>query len=384
MLSFRLAARFLSSGRTQTLLIISGIAIAIAVQVFIGLLIGSLQRGLVDRTVGNAPQVTIEAELGVGATISQWQTVLDEVRQVDGVTTASPSAAGSAFVAAQDRQTPAQVRGLDLDEAEGIYGLRDAVYEGSVFKETGEVLVGRQMAEALQLEPGDTLRLLVPEQAPTDVTVAGLYDLRVAEINERWVVTGIATAQSVFALGDEITAIEVAVEDVFAADAVAENIGTRLGRADLSIGNWKERNQELLDGLEGQQISSLVIQGAIIASVVIAIASILAISVLQKRREIGILKAMGIKDRDASRIFLYQGFLIGLVGSIAGILLGLGLLYAFTSYLAREGDPLIAYEVDLQFLLLSWFIAVTASTLAGVIPARRSARLSPVEVINEG
>jgi len=175
------------------------------------------------------------------------------------------------------------------------------------------------------------------------------------------------------------------VNDIFGADLIARLLEQELGNDDLTIENWKEQNEELLSGLEGQRISSIVIQAVIIASVVIAISSILAITVLQKSREIGILKAMGIKDFPASLIFIYQGLVVGLVGSTLGVLLGLGLLYGFNAFtIGPDGSSLVDLYIGYGFILRSWLVAVSASIVAGIVPARRSLKLSPVEVIREG
>jgi lipoprotein-releasing system permease protein len=175
------------------------------------------------------------------------------------------------------------------------------------------------------------------------------------------------------------------VDDVFEADTIASRIEQELNNEDINVENWKDQNEDLLSALNGQQTSSTIIQAVIILSVVIAIASVLAISVLQKSRQIGILKAMGIKDTSASMIFMYQGLLIGLVGSILGMSLGLGLLYAFSTFTKNpDGTALIELYIEYDFVIRSWIIAVLASTLAGVIPARKSLRLNPIEVIREG
>jgi lipoprotein-releasing system permease protein len=106
--------------------------------------------------------------------------------------------------------------------------------------------------------------------------------------------------------------------------------------------------------------------------------------VIQKSREIGILKAMGIKDLDASLIFMYQGFLIGLVGSTIGVGLGLALLYSFTVFTTGpEGSTLIDITLDVDFILISWLAAIFSATIAGLFPARRSLKLNPVDVIRE-
>ena len=216
-------------------------------------------------------------------------------------------------------------------------------------------------------------------------TISGFYDLGIASINKSWIIADRRTVQKLFGFDRRITSIEMTVDDVFAADYIAYEIEQRLNNEDIKVENWKEQNEDLLSGLSGQQTSSTIIQAVIILSVVIAIASVLAISVLQKSRQIGILKAMGIKDLAASLIFIYQGFLIGLAGSILGVALGLGLLYAFNIFTTNpDGTALIDLYIESGFVLRSWLIAVLASTLAGVIPARKSLQLDPIEVIREG
>jgi lipoprotein-releasing system permease protein len=127
------------------------------------------------------------------------------------------------------------------------------------------------------------------------------------------------------------------------------------------------------------------IQIFIIVSVVIAIAAILAITVFQKSRQLGILKAMGIKDRAASLIFIFEGLLIGLAGSVIGVGLGLGLLYGFSVGTTKPGElPVIDLYIDYKFVALSWGISILASVIAALIPARRSLRLNPIDVIREG
>jgi lipoprotein-releasing system permease protein len=153
----------------------------------------------------------------------------------------------------------------------------------------------------------------------------------------------------------------------------------------LKADNWKVQNEQLLSGLSGQSISSLMIQVFVLVSVVLAISSVLAISVLQKSKQLGILKTMGIRDGAASVIFLVEGFILGVAGALLGVAFGVGLGYAFTRFaLNPDGTPVIALLIDPQFIALSAGIAVLSSTLASLIPARRSARLDPMEVIRNG
>jgi len=383
MISFKVAIRFLLYGKAQTILIVIGIAIAISIQVFVGLLIDSLQKTLVDRTIGNTSQITITSATDSSA-IRSWQDMVNKIEQMGIVKALSASASANAFVQEGNRTLPIFVRGFNFAAADRIWNISDAIYEGSVYRSRREALVGKDLREELEVNLGDKLVVVTPSGAKNALTISGFYDLGVASINKTWIITYLETAQRIFDLGDRVTSIEMKVDDVFRADAITSKIQQELDNEDIKIENWKEQNQELLSGLQGQEMSSTIIQAVIIISVVIAISSILALSVLQKSREIGILKAMGIKDRAASLIFIYQGFLLGLVSSISGVILGLGLIYAFINFTTSpDGSQLVDLYIGYDFILRSWIIALLASTLAGVIPARKSLTLDPIDVIRE-
>jgi len=384
MLSFKIAVRFLKSGGAQTALIVIGIAVAISIQIFVGLLIDSLQKTLVDRTIGNSPQITITSSTDI-ITIRSWESIVERLRQLDSAKTITVSASANAFTQKGNSSLPIIIRGFEFESADRIYNFRNSLYEGRLFKSQREVLIGKELRDELEIDVGDKLVVITPSGKASTFIISGVYDLGVASINKTWIIVDLETAQRLFGFQNRVTSIEMTVNDIFGADLIARLLEQELGNDDLTIENWKEQNEELLSGLEGQRISSIVIQAVIIASVVIAISSILAITVLQKSREIGILKAMGIKDFPASLIFIYQGLVVGLVGSTLGVLLGLGLLYGFNAFtIGPDGSSLVDLYIGYGFILRSWLVAVSASIVAGIVPARRSLKLSPVEVIREG
>ncbi len=382
-LPLRIAARFLASGKGQTALIVGGIAIAISVQVFVGLLIDSLQAGLVEQTVGNSPQVTVRsAEKNV--TISRWEEMVTGIGSLSAVRHVGVSVSGNAFVSKSNDSVPVVVRGLNPTAVDDIYRISGYVVQGRGLQGTGEALIGRTLADKLEVAAGDRLQLGTPDGVMIDYQVVGIYDLGVAAIDGSWVVTSLRTAQSLFGFGDRITSIEVTVNDVFEADAVAADVAALLNSDRLEITNWKAENGQLLSALQSQSMSNNIIQAVIIVSVAIAIASLLSVSVLQKRRQLGILKAMGIKDGAASLIFVFQGVMIGIMASIAGVALGLGLLYSFTVFATPGGESIIDFVVPPVFILRSLAISILASAIAGLVPASRSLRLNPIDVIREG
>lgn len=378
------AWRFLKSGKGQTLLILAGIIIGISVQVFIGLLIEGLQTSLVDSTIGNSSQITVESEESYGE-IEDWETKKDKIEdEVGEIRYISPTLTLPAFVDFDDNTESSVFRGFSLEEAEGIYGFEESVVEGDLPGEE-EVMVGKAMGENLELQTGDTLEVFDFDGNRSEVVVSGFFDLKVASINESWVVSTLDTAQGVFERENTITALEMQIEDVFEADTLAADISTLLDDSQLEVSNWKEENEELLSGLQGQDVSSIMIQIFVVVAVVLGIASVLAISVIQRSKQIGILKAMGVNNRASSLIFLFQGLILGVIGGLLGIALGLGLSYAFMEFATGpEGEPIVEIALNYRFLAFSFLIAVAASTIAALIPARRSSKLEPIEVIRGG
>lgn len=384
MVSFRIALRFLRSNKVQTILIVLGIAVGVSVQVFVGSLVSSLQSSLLDAAVGSSPQVTISPDANM-TVLTDWQQTVDGLNRVSAVTSISVSADSPAFLRDGTTTISVLVRGFQFQNATLIYNLDRAIYQGTVPTSPGQVAIGKDLASKLGKGVGDTISVTSPAGQNFTLTITGLFDLKVQAINKLWVLTPLAGAQAMFNYGTGVTAIEMKVKDVFAADQVAQQVRDQFAGQQIVVTDWKEQNAQLLSGLQSQGFSSIIIQTFVLASVVIAIASILAIKVLQRSRQIGILKAMGITDRDASLIFIYEGTMLGILGAVAGALLGILMIVGFTAGTKQaDGSSILQITADPAFVLLSTSIAILAATLAAAIPARKSSKLTPVEVIRNG
>ena len=383
-LAFSIAKRFLLSSKGQTALILIGIVIGVSVQIFIGSLITGLQSSLVDTTIGNSSQVTIEAS-GTENYFDHDENLLTQLEQDERVSVVSESFNGSGFIVLDDEETyTVLMRGFEFEQANEIYDLENALIEGGMPEGKNEIVVGTNLAKNLELTLNDTVAFLTTNFNEEELEIVGIFDLGVANLNETWIVNQLNSAQSIFDEENQISAIEMQVDDVFDADLIAEDIESSLSD-DLSITNWKEQNEQLLSGLTGQSVSSYMIQVFVLLAVLLGIASVLAISVVQKSKQLGILKAMGIKDRTASLIFLFQGFMLGVIGSLLGIGLGIGLSYAFSIFVKNpDGTALVPFFLDIQFIVISFVIAVIATTVAAFIPAKNSSKLNPIEVIKNG
>jgi lipoprotein-releasing system permease protein len=348
----------------------------------VGILISSLQVGLVDTVTGNSPHVTISSNTSTG-TIENWQDIINQVEPLNSVSSVAVSAFSPTLVSANGKTISAQIKGFEIASADVIYKFSGSI-DGRMPATDNEVIIGTVLKEELGLGLMDALEITNSDRTTRNVNITGFFELGSA-FTDSWVVMPLGTCQSIFGLGNNVTSIEIQVDEVFKADIVAQDITIQLNDATLKVSNWKGSNADLLTALQSQSLSSYMIQGFVLISVVIAITSVLAITVVQKSRQIGILKAMGIKDRTASMIFLYQGLILGILGAIGGILIGLFLLYGFI-FGTSSGDkaPIIELIIDFRFIALSGIIAVTSAIVASLIPARRSSSLSPVEVIRNG
>jgi len=383
-LSFQIAVRFLKSSLAQTILIILGIGIGVSVQIFIGSLITGLQSSLIESTIGNSPQITIATSID-GGRLSDYRTLMDLVEGADPrIEFVSPALEEAAFLLSGDQSQSVLVRGLDFQRADPIYALTQRLTEGSFPDDAGEIMLGATLQEKYGLSVGDSVELITTDKRTLSCVISGFFDLKVAALNNSWCVTSLANAQTMFQTGEKVSSIEMQLYEgeVFSADDVAAALQDALGDGNMQFSNWKTQNESLLSGLEGQSVSSLMIQVFVMVSVVLGISSVLAITVMQKSRQIGILKAMGIRDGKASLIFLFEGLILGVFGAAAGIALGLGLGLAFATFaLNADGTPIVAMTIDRGFILLSGSVAVAASLAASLIPAYRSSRLNPIDII---
>ena len=379
-LAFTIAKRFLTYSKGQSILIMLGIAIGVSVQIFIGLLISGLQDDLINTTVGSSPHITILANTE-DDTFSYTSEIESTLEAIEEVTYLGIFADRPAFVVQDDKNASILVRGFAKDAA-NIYSVERRLIDGRLPNASNEIVLGVSLAKEFNVNVNQSVDIQTVTNTISSFKVVGIFDLGVSSLNSSWTFTTLANSQQLFDLGNNITSIELQIDDVFLADFIAENLDVN---DDVIVENWKEKNADLLSGLNGQSVSSIMIQVFVLIAVVLGIASVLAITVLQKSRQIGILKAMGIQDKQASLIFLFQGLLLGVFGAIIGVVLGIALILMFTTFATNpDGSALIPIQYDLGFIVFSASVAIVSALLASLIPARKSSKLSPIEVIRNG
>ncbi len=384
-LAFQIAKRFLLASKKQTIVIMLGIAIGVSVQVFIGALITGLQDSLVDSTIGSRSQITINIDDDY---IDDYEEVINlTISSSENISAITPTISTGGSLINPNLTEVSEIvvlRGLKFETADEIYKLSDKLVEGRLPNNNNEIMLGINLKDSLNLSLGAEVEFDSPTTDNTNLTVVVFFDFKVKEINNTWAIGDFETIQIILDKGDVALSIEMQLDKVFDAELTKTEIEASIDDQ-FEISTWISENEELLSGLQGQSTSSLMIQIFVIISVVLGISSTLAITVLQKSKQLGILKAMGIQDNDASKIFLFEGLLLGIGGAIFGILIGIGLLYTFSTFaLNADGTPVVPVTINPGFIALSGAIAIIASTIAALSPAIKSSKLSVIEVIRNG
>jgi len=395
------ALRFLREGRVQTGFIIGGIAIGVAVIVFMSALMAGLQVNIVRRVLtGQAhiqllPPKEVVRPLRAGGggilqappqrikSIDQWQSVLAQIRALPEVVVASPAATGSALVVRGDASRSISLIGMEPELYYRIVPMDEKIVRGSSRLTGSDILIGTELATELGVGIGDKLRVSSATGAANVVTniltIAGIFDLGNKGANLRTTFMALRTAQSLLGLPGGVTVLDVTVRDIYAAEIIAQRITALTG---VQADSWIKTNEQFFTAISAQTTANAAIRFFVALSVAFGIASVLVVSVVQRSREIGILRAMGISRGQILRVFLLQGGLLGLAGALTGSGLGALALFAWQR-MARNADGSQMFPLSFEFSLFvaALLLATLTGLLAAFAPALRAARLDPVVAI---
>jgi lipoprotein-releasing system permease protein len=400
-LRWLLALRFLREGRVQSSLVLAGVTAGVAVTVFLTQLIAQLQNTIVERVMGSQAHVVmaplqeqllrlppadavdavaaqLQPRLQRQRAVDQWERMADLAAATPGVLAVSPVASGPALATRGAAFQSVTLLGVRPQDYRRVVRM-DAYMTAGRFEIAGQqALIGRELADDLGLQVGDKLRVSTGVRSEV-LTVAGLFDTGSREVNRRRVFITLRLAQTLLDLPGSVSVIDLSVADLFGADAVADRLRVQTG---LRVDSWMQTNAGLLNALSNQTISNNLIRGFVVAIVALGISSVLVVSVVQKQREIGILRAMGASRRDIMGVFLLQGALMGLLGSGLGAGLAYGLLVLFSHiFKSPDGSAMYRAELDLALVLAASVLACAIGLLSAFMPARRAARMDPVLAI---
>lgn len=395
-IEFNIALKFLRQGIAQTLLILIGIGVGVAVIVFITTLVGGLQENIVNRTLGTQAHVRVEpyeeinrpATVEPGAqhliledkrsqqlrSINNWQEIMVALENLPDVTAVSPVVSGPAFARRGAATMSVSVIGINPERYERIISISDDIIDGQFKIAAGDTVIGSKLASDLGVRVGSKLRLDAGNNRTALVTITGIFDLGVRELDSRFVYLDLKQAQALLGLYGGVTVIDLTVKNIFDASRVADQIGRLTG---LKSESWMQINSQLMNALQSQSLSSSLISFFVALSVAFGIASVLAISVTQRTREIGILRAMGARKEQMLRVFLIQGAVLGLFGSFAGAGVGWVMVWIFNEF----GPRLFDISPSVTIIPVAVSIATVTGVVAAIAPAWRASRLDPVAAI---
>ena len=395
-IEWTIAISFLREGRAQSIMITVGVAVGVAVIVFVTALMQGLQSNIIQRTLGTQAHIRLLSPDDVNQivppaagtlqllqedkrpqrlrSINNWQQITATLDQLPLLTAVSPVVSGPAFAQRGDALESVALVGIDVERYQKIIPLKEYLISGQLRVGADDVLIGSQLAEDLGVQVGSKLRLDTGQQNSAVVNIAGIFELGVRELDARYVYLDLKQAQSLLSLPGGVTVIDLTVADIFE----AENVAAQVGRlTSLQAESWIKTNAQLMNAISAQSLSTSMIIVFVAISVAFGIASVLSVSVVQRTREIGILRATGATRQQILRIFLFQGAMFGLLGSVLGSVASYALVWVFNTF----GPGLFYIPVSINLIMLALLLAILTGVLAAAIPARRAAALDPVEAI---
>lgn len=398
------AIRFLREGRMQTVLILAGVMIGVAVIIAITALITGLQGSLISRTLGTQAHIVLRPPDDLATpvlprdgaaiaarvekraqrlrSIDQWQRIHAEVDAMPAVTASSLMVTGAAFAARGTASRAVALIGVDPERYARIVKLPENILAGEYRITPGNALIGVDLASDLGVSIGDKLRVATAVNRDDTLTVAGLFDMGNRDLNRRWVFTTLSAARNLLDLPGGVSNIDLVVTDIFQAERIAREIASRTG---LKAESWMETNAQLLAAFENQTMTTRAIRTFVTLIVALGIASVLVVSVVQKQKEIGILRAMGTPRGKILWIFLIQGGLVGFLGALLGAGLGAVLIQLLSRLVTdAQGNAIFTPDNDPLTYVVAVLLAAVVGLLAAALPARRAARMDPVSAIRYG
>jgi lipoprotein-releasing system permease protein len=410
-LELQIAWRYLRSRRGSKLLslisiiAIGGVLVGVSALIVIIGVMNGLQHDLREKILVGSPDIRV-LSFGEDLKITDWQKVLDKVRKQPGVVTAAPFVLTEAVMTGgHDYSGGTYVVGL-LPEGRGVpdvTSIRSHAESGDFRFASSDgqrrgVVLGKLLANRFNKLLGDSITLLSAGSGkPNPVTgsivprvdrfeVTGIVSTGMYEYDNAYAFIALDKAQELAGLGDGVTGIEVKTADRWQAAGVANGLVAALGWPYRTV-DWQEQNHSLFQALKLEKLGMGVILLLIVLVAAFNIVSTLTMVVADKTKEIGILKAMGMPARSIRRIFFAQGLVIGLVGTVGGLIVGFAAALALDKYQFIKLDPTVYFidhlPVTTQPMDVMWIIlaSIAIAAVATVYPSVQASRLFPIEAI---
>lgn len=396
--SLKIATRYLTANRAQSLLLVLGVAVGVYVFVFMSALIGGLAVLLVDRTVGSIAHIVVEPterdpvslvgnEAGPllavlkssqqRSTLQSAEAYLPIIESAPLVTVVVGKVIGSGFMVKGEAVAPVQVTGIEAKDISSIADIESRLVAGSTDLMLGTAVIGIGVADALGVGVGQSVIVRSDRNIEQSITVGGIFELGVAGIDDTTVYLNIRAARVLFDLPAGLSRYDIKLDNLQLAREAAAEIRDRTG---LMVTAWQDQNAPLLEGLAAQARSGDLIKAFALITIVIGVASALLLSTYRRQSEIGIMRAMGASRSFVVLVFVIQGALIGLAGGLIGAGLGYLSLLPFPPPELTSGAGL---PVDYRQGAYGTAILLTliGAVAAAIWPASSASRIDPVKAI---
>lgn len=407
-----IAWRHLLDRKRQSLISILGIILGVAFFLAIASLMIGSESDFIARLVDNSPHITIQDEYRKARTqpitqlyrqgavtlshvkalneprgIRNYEVVLKDLRARGGVR-ASPTLSSQALVTNGGQDRAITLQGIVPADAHEVMTIDEHMVEGHVHDlevNRDGILIGAALAEKLTLSRGNMITVAATTGQVRNFKIVGLFRTGQAAYDEGQAFIDLKRAQAMFDKANRANRIIVKLDDPLRARALAAEVEGNIGYKSVS---WQEATEDLLSVLTIRNIIMYTVVSAVLIVAAFGIYNVISTVVMEKQRDIAILKSMGFETRDIKSIFLFQGVILGLGGCLAGLPLGAGLMTVLMQ--VRMKPPGVSESIQLpidwgiaQFLIAAAF-ALIASILAAYLPARKAARVQPVEILRGG
>jgi len=387
-----------------TILSVAGVAVGVMALIVVIAVMTGFEVDLKSRILGGQPQVMIMRH---GGGFTNYRQILQEVEKTPGVEAATPFIYAQVMLRSRNTATGAVLRGIDPDSAGRVMktlqhlNLPSSVGDAApgAAPDIPGIVLGRELAKNLGVIEGDAIYLISPRGMLSPIghvpsmkqfKVSGFFESGMYEYDQTFAYINIKDAQKILRMGDSVTGLDVRVADIYHARNVAQQITDKLGFPYWAR-DWMQMNRNLFKALKLERRVMFIILTLIILVAAFNIASSLIMMVMGKTKDIAILKAMGATERSIRKIFVFNGMVIGTLGTLIGLGLGLIICTALKHYDIHEltGDiyyfttrlPVKLELTDVASIIVA---ALVICFLATLYPARQASKLNPVDAIRYG
>jgi lipoprotein-releasing system permease protein len=350
--------------------------------------------------------MNLDPDIRVTAISAEGEKKLEEIpillKEFDDVQFVSAFVDGKVLAYNEGITRVVNLKGIEKESSDRLYNIDENILYGradfSTESNVANVVLGLQLADRLQVITGDTLLLISPvgiEKAITQfslplskkVVVRGIFNSNNNEYDARYIFSTLEPAQYLLGYRNTVQGYEAKLTDTDISASVKKMLEAKLNKNHYSIGTWYDFHQELYSVMQIERWTAYIILSLIIAVATFNILGSLSMSVIEKRRDIGVLRSMGVRENSILKIFMFEGILIGVIGTIIGVILGYIICYIQIEYNIYPLNP-AQYKIDalpIELRISDFFFISGASMLlaflASLYPAKKAAKVNPIKAI---